>query len=157
MARFQLGSPALSATASVLHPGDRVALAMTNNPEYLAILFAIWRAGLVAVPSTPSCTPREIAYIVDELRGAALSRDRGHRRVARPTCCQEACGSSCLEIRIGVNLIAVDADGVIERRPEDLAWIFYTSGTTGKPKGAMLSHRNLLTMADRLPRRRRLR
>ena len=47
-----------------LRPGDRVALAMTNNPEYLAILFAIWRAGLVAVPANAKLHPRELAYIV---------------------------------------------------------------------------------------------
>ena len=46
-----------------LLPGDRVALAMTNNPEYLAVLFAIWRAGLVAVPINAKLHPREIAFI----------------------------------------------------------------------------------------------
>src|ERR1700733_3373471 len=46
-----------------LRPGDRVALAMTNNPEYLAILFAIWRAGLVAVPANAKLHSRELAYI----------------------------------------------------------------------------------------------
>src|ERR1700689_195065 len=48
-----------------LHPGDRVALAMSNNPEYLAILFAIWRAGLVAVPANAKLHARELAYIVE--------------------------------------------------------------------------------------------
>src|ERR1700720_811215 len=54
-----------------LRPGDRVALAMSNNPEYLVILFAIWRAGLVAVPANAKLHPRELAYIVENC-GARL-------------------------------------------------------------------------------------
>ena len=54
-----------------LRPGDRVALAMTNNPEYLAILFAIWHAGLVAVPTNAKLHARELAYIVADC-GARL-------------------------------------------------------------------------------------
>src|SRR5271156_7001724 len=53
-----------------LRPGDRVALAMSNNPEYLAILFAIWRAGLVAVPANGKLHPRELAYIVSDCAAA---------------------------------------------------------------------------------------
>src|ERR1700730_3946608 len=53
-----------------LRPGDRVALAMSNNPEYLAILFAIWRAGLVAVPANAKLHPRELAYIVSDCAAA---------------------------------------------------------------------------------------
>src|SRR5271170_1344038 len=49
-----------------LRPGDRVALAMTNNAEYLAVLFAIWRAGLVAVPVNAKLHPREIAFIASD-------------------------------------------------------------------------------------------
>jgi long-chain acyl-CoA synthetase len=129
-----------------LRPGDRVALAMTNNPEYLAILFAIWRAGLVAVPANAKLHARELAYIVED-SGAQLCFATAD--VAGPLA-----GALPADVRLAVlgekewgDLVAVDPGGGIDRRPEDLAWIFYTSGTTGKPKGAMLSHRNLLTMA----------
>src|SRR5579863_2610697 len=54
-----------------LRPGDRVALAMSNNPEYLAILFAIWRAGLVAVPANAKLHPRELGFIAADC-GAKL-------------------------------------------------------------------------------------
>jgi long-chain acyl-CoA synthetase len=130
----------------VLHPGDRVALAMTNSPEYLAILFAIWRAGLVAVPANAKLHARELAYIVENC-GARLC-------LATADIAESLARLLPRSVRLIVpgekdwlDLIAVDPDGVTERRPEDLAWIFYTSGTTGKPKGAMLSHRNLMTMA----------
>jgi long-chain acyl-CoA synthetase len=129
-----------------LHPGDRVALAMNNNPEYLAILFAIWRAGLVAVPANAKLHARELAYIVENC-GARLC-------LATADIAEPLARLSPRSVRLIVlgekdwfDLIAADPAGVTERRPEALAWIFYTSGTTGKPKGAMLSHRNLMTMA----------
>ena len=79
-----------------LRPGDRVVLAMTNNPEYLAILFAIWRAGLVAVPANAKLHPRELAYIVADCAArvcfatpdvagplAGANRPRASRRARR--------------------------------------------------------------------------
>ncbi|MGH6797127.1 MAG: AMP-binding protein, partial [Roseiarcus sp.] len=129
-----------------LQPGDRVALTMTNNPEYLAILFAIWRAGLVAVPANAKLHARELAYIVEDC-GARLC-------LATADVAGSLAGALPVSVRLIVlgekdwlDLVAVEPGGVAGRRPEDLAWIFYTSGTTGKPKGAMLSHRNLMTMA----------
>ena len=146
MDRFPPGLPARSRGRLGLRPGDRVALAMTNNPEYLAILFAIWRAGLVAVPANAKLHARELAYIVEDCGAQALPRNRRHRGPLAG----DAAGSTrlvVLETRIGaISSPPIPAD-VADRRPDDLAWIFYTSGTTGKPKGAMLSHRNLMTMA----------
>ena len=127
--------------ATGLKPGDRVVLAMTNNPEYLAILFALWRAGLVAVPANAKLHPREIAFIAADC-GAKLCLATPGLGVAPATRLIELGDADWRRL-----LIAADAGPVCERRPEDLAWIFYTSGTTGRPKGAMLSHRNLMTMA----------
>jgi long-chain acyl-CoA synthetase len=132
--------------ALALRPGDRVVLAMTNNPEYLAILFAIWRAGLVAVPVNAKLHPREIAYIV---------ADCGARVCFATADLAEALAPPLAELsRLVVlgeaewrELTVAEPAGVVDRGPDDLAWIFYTSGTTGKPKGAILSHRNLAAMA----------
>jgi long-chain acyl-CoA synthetase len=129
-----------------LRPGDRVALAMTNNPEYLTILFAIWRAGLVAVPANAKLHARELAYIIEDC-GARLCLATAD--VAGPLA--ETLPAGVRLVVLGEkdwrDLLSADLSIIVERRPEDLAWIFYTSGTTGKPKGAMLSHRNLLAMA----------
>jgi long-chain acyl-CoA synthetase len=129
-----------------LRPGDRVALAMTNNPEYLAILFAIWRAGLVAVPANAKLHARELTYIVEDC-GARLCLATADVAVSLAGLLPTSVRLIVLGEKDWLDLIAVEPSGVTERGPEDLAWIFYTSGTTGKPKGAMLSHRNLMTMA----------
>jgi long-chain acyl-CoA synthetase len=129
-----------------LKPGDRVTLTMTNNPEYLAILFALWHAGLAAVPANAKLHARELAYIAGDC-GARLC-------IATPDLAQGLANHLPPGTRLIVlgdadwrALIAADPITPVECRPEDLAWIFYTSGTTGRPKGAMLSHRNLMTMA----------
>lgn len=129
-----------------LDPGDRVVLAMTNNPEYLALLFAIWHAGLVAVPANARLHARELAYIATDC-GARLC-------FATPDLAGPLAEHLPRETRLVVlgeaawrDLAAAEPAAIAERRPEDLAWIFYTSGTTGRPKGALLSHRNLMTMA----------
>jgi long-chain acyl-CoA synthetase len=128
-----------------LQPGDRVALFMTNNPEYLAILFAVWRAGLVAVPANAKLHARELAYIATDC-GARLC-------IATVDVAGPLAALLPRETRLIVlgekefrDLTAGEPGAIVERRAEDLAWIFYTSGTTGRVKGAMLSHRNLLAM-----------
>jgi acyl-CoA synthetase (AMP-forming)/AMP-acid ligase II len=107
-----------------LAAGDRVAIVMKNAPEYLEAMYGIWWAGLAAVPVNAKLHPREVAYIVE---------DSGARLV--------------IEDPAELARIAATAPLALERRdPGDLAWLFYTSGTTGRPKGAMLSHRNLAQM-----------
>lgn len=127
-----------------LEPGNRVVLAMSNNPEYLAVLFAIWRAGMVAVPVNARLHPREIAYIVEDCKALLC--------LATPDLVSALAPE--LRTRLVVlgdadwrKLTAADPASVAERHGEELAWIFYTSGTTGRPKGAMLTHRNLMAMA----------
>ena len=129
-----------------LRPADRVALAMTNNPEYLAILFAIWRAGLVAVPANAKLHPLEIAYIVADCgaRVCFATADVAGPLTGALTGVVRLVALGDSEWR---ELTSAEPISIVDRGPDDLAWIFYTSGTTGKPKGAMLSHRNLAAMA----------
>lgn len=131
-----------------LLPGDRVAIAMKNSPEYIEALFACWHAGLVAVPINAKLHSREFAYIFDDsgaqvvFVSAELFETVG-----------EAIGLSQTPPRViyieskNWHALGTSAELPIHTaQADDLAWLFYTSGTTGKPKGAMLSHRNLLAM-----------
>jgi acyl-CoA synthetase (AMP-forming)/AMP-acid ligase II len=132
-----------------LSPGDRVAIWMRNRPEYLEALLAIWHAGLVAVPVNARLHRNEAAYILEHSGSAVVVTDTDHGGDAEP-----------LAAAIGSLKAAVVAPGprwdrltaappatLTGRRPEDPAWLFYTSGTTGQPKGATLTHRNLLMCA----------
>jgi len=131
-----------------LVPGERVALAMRNTPEFFAMLFACWHAGLCAVPVNAKLHARELAYILEDC-GARLC-------VATPELASalapHAPGLSALQALLSVDDDAYAALGHAE--PAALAdvvaaapaWLFYTSGTTGRPKGAVLSHRSLLFM-----------
>ena len=130
-----------------LRPGTRVALAMENCPEFLPALYGIWRAGLAAVPLNSKLHPREMAWIMadcggEALPGAARSSPRACRR---PAVGQRRCRPSWPPARQTMRRCWRRPDA---RRcpadPQAEAWLFYTSGTTGRPKGAMLTHRNLL-------------
>lgn len=128
-----------------LVPGDSVLLAMSNNPDYLTILFACWQAGLVAVPANARLHAREIAYI---------GGDSGARMVFASADLAQAIATELPDLPLVLPrtpefaaLAAHDPIDMHATRPGDTAWIFYTSGTTGRPKGALLSHRNLWAMA----------
>ena len=132
-----------------LAPGDRVLVAMHNRPQYFETLFGIWHAGLVAVPVNARLHASEIAFIV-ESSGArlCLADDALADRVAEAPSVRE--GSVRL---LGVEsaeydrLCQSDGGAPTDAAPDDAAWLFYTSGTTGRPKGATLTHRNLGVMA----------
>jgi acyl-CoA synthetase (AMP-forming)/AMP-acid ligase II len=132
-----------------LAPGDRVAIFMRNRPEYLEALFGIWHAGLVAVPVNARLHRDEVAYILDHSGTAVVVTDAEHAGDV------EALVGTVASLR-GVIVapgerwdrwsVAPPAP-IVDRRPDDAAWLFYTSGTTGRPKGATLTHRNLLMMS----------
>jgi long-chain acyl-CoA synthetase len=126
-----------------LEPGDRVAIAAKNCPDYVELMFGIWHAGLAAVPANAKLHGRELGYILQHSGArvcfASDGLDTEIAAHAPPT----------LErlIMIGgreyETLFAADSAAAWPCRGDDLAWLFYTSGTTGRPKGAMLTHRVL--------------
>ena len=132
-----------------LSPGDRVAIVMRNRPEYLEALFAIWHAGMVAVPVNARLHRDEIAFILEQSGSAAVVTDAAHAgdvasllgTVQSLREVVEAPGERWNRLTVRSPARCVD------RRPHDPAWLFYTSGTTGRPKGATLTHRNLLMMS----------
>jgi len=114
-----------------LQPGDRVALAMKNRPEFYELLFACWHAGMTAVPMNAKLHAKEFAYILEN-SGAKVCFVSPDLAAAIPS-----------GIATDENL-SMDEAAPAEVKPDDPAWLFYTSGTTGVPKGAMLTHRNML-------------
>lgn len=129
-----------------LEPGDRVALVLNNCPEYLELLYGCWHAGLVAVPVNAKLHPSEFEFIFSN-SGARVVFASG----ALASTVESAQPSSVEHI---VPLPSADYDGLLATAPgplvsrvaTDPAWLFYTSGTTGRPKGATLTHRNLAAM-----------
>ena len=132
-----------------LAPGGRVAIVMRNRPEYLEALFAIWHAGLVAVPVNARLHRDEIAYILEHSGSAVAVTDDDHASDVESLVGTVASLQSVVVApgKRWDGLTASAAAPVVARRPDDAAWLFYTSGTTGRPKGATLTNRNLLVMS----------
>src|SRR4029079_15557583 len=126
-----------------LSPGDRVAIIAKNSTDYVEVLYAIWHAGHVAVPANAKLHGAELGYILEhsEAKICFASPD------VEGAIAAHALPSLKHLITIGSaeheKLLAADAAPLRVREADDLAWLFYTSGTTGRPKGAMLTHRVL--------------
>ena len=127
---------------------DRVALVMRNCPQYVEALFACWQAGLAAVPINAKLHPKELAYILADsgARACFVSTEYADAVSAlQPTL---PALSAVIDVESADYLSLSRADPVqpAERAPDDVAWLFYTSGTTGRPKGVMITQRNLYAM-----------
>ena len=121
---------------------------MRNHPRYLEMLWGAWWAGLVVVPVNAKLHPAEVEWIVADARArwafvtrdvaaaaaGRASRARSTSSRPRPTRCSRRSPTRCADAHPP------------QRGPDDLAWLFYTSGTTGRPKGVMITQRNLMTM-----------
>jgi len=127
-----------------LEAGDRVGLAMKNCPEFLEILYGCWHAGLVAVPINAKLHKSEFAYILEnsETRLCFATSEL----VETIASLQGGAFERVIEVGGGEygGVLGTETMPCTTRAPKDPAWLFYTSGTTGRPKGAVLSHRNLL-------------
>lgn len=136
-----------------LMPGERVGILMWNRPELLESMFATWKAGGCVVPLNARFVAGEIAYHLSDPKASVVIFDEGFREVmARlsdqlPSVRQFICAGEPLDGQVGYEELVteyLDAGRLyVTVTDEDLAWLFYTSGTTGRPKGAMLTHGNL--------------
>ncbi len=125
-------------------PGARIAVASENSPAIVELMFAIWAAECVFVPLNFKLHPREMAQILDDSGAARVfASPKVAAQLTPVTHVQvETIGATEYESRCTAECSAVPRT----TDPAALAWLFYTSGTTGRSKGAMLSHRNLMAM-----------
>ncbi len=136
-----------------IQQGDNVAVLQYNYPETLESIFACFKVGCGAVPINFRLHPKEFAFIIDhsEAKAVILSPEFNEAIIgireripnARHLITLSAAQGEILDYE---KLLSVESDQFIDAdvQPDDLAWLFYTSGTTGMPKGAMLTHRNLI-------------
>ena len=120
--------------------GARIAIASENRPEIVELMFGIWAAECVAVPINYKLHPREMIQILDD---AEVSHVFASRR-SPPSWSPSIRGS--VDSEQYSRRVRAEPAAAPRTDPSTLAWLFYTSGTTGRSKGAMLSHRNLMAM-----------
>jgi long-chain acyl-CoA synthetase len=136
--------------------GDRVCIYLDSSPEYLISYFAIWRIGAVAVPTNSVYRGAELLHVINDAGACAVITDKqgvevitGIRKeipgVSHIICVTGSCeGSAAWEAFPP----APEPMRAGNCSTEDLCHIQYTAGTTGKPKGAMLTHGNWMTALD---------
>src|SRR6266540_3036938 len=127
-----------------LRPGDRLACSAASSLEVVVVHLAALRLGLVMVPANPAYSERELAHLVGDAEPRAAVVDDPSRAAS----VRRAGGGDVLLLSPDVELPEGNAPALDQAGPDDPALICYTSGTTGAPKGALLSHGNLLAGAE---------
>jgi fatty-acyl-CoA synthase len=133
----------LAGSLRAVGPGARVAVASENCPEIIELMFGVWAAECVYLPINYKLHPREMQQIIDDAAAAAVfaSPKIAAELAAVTTVPVEVIDDGGYDARFGAEPVPTPCTD-----PAELAWLFYTSGTTGRSKGAMLSHRNLMAM-----------
>jgi len=137
-------------------PGERISVQVGKSPQALALYLACLRAGFVFHPLNPDYLPAELAFFLGDAEPAALICDPANEGALQTLAQAAACR----------HLFTLDSDGTgslmdaavsanddfdsVPMGPDDLGALLYSSGTTGQPKGIMLSHRNLLSNTEAL-------
>ena len=140
----QLGQRAAEIAGALVqrgvHPGDRVAVGLANSPDLVAVVLGVIHAGAVLVPLNPAYSADELTYIVADAGARVAIVHSEHATMLMDAPLPDL--SLILDSTEG---LTGPARAVVRRETETAALIVYTSGTTGRPKGAVLSHRALLS------------
>ena len=136
--------------ASGVEPGDRIGLMLPNVPEFVPIYYGILRAGAVVVPMNVLLKEREVAFYLSDPEAKLVFAWHQFQDAAQAGA--DAAGAECwvvspdgfAQLIASAELLSEPAD----RDGSDTAVILYTSGTTGTPKGAQLTHANLASNVD---------
>lgn len=143
--------------ANGVRPGNRVAMLLADTPQFPVVYFGVQAAGAVVIPLNVMSTASEIDHVLTDADADFLVCATSLLAQAKEAA--EPLGTVLLTVGPGpagtVDLkdAAQDTAPIDEaevREPDDVAVVFYTSGTTGKPKGVMLTHRNILYNVERM-------
>ena len=144
--------------AQGVQKGDKVALFLRNSPEFVYTIFALSKLGAVVVPVNTFLKEEELSYILEDSGSSVLITSMIHEKVVQASSAEALCRfivweGDTFEYKEGNHYGFDEALSYPQRIHADTrgldetAVIFYTSGTTGKPKGAMLSHKNIFSNA----------
>ena len=139
-----------------VNEGDKVALFLRNSPEFIYSIFAVAKLGAILVPINTFLKEEELSYILENSESTFLIASMIHKQVVDKSLASTLCRDILWEgeveagLKLHFNEVAEENNTVdaIEKGLDDIAVLIYTSGTTGKPKGAMLSNKNILSNAD---------
>lgn len=149
------GRMANALVALGIAPGDRVAVQVEKSVEALILYLAVVRAGAVFLPLNTAYTPAEVAYFLGDAEPRIFVCDPARADALRPAAEQAGARVLTLDAAGQGSLTHAAMDkpedfATVPRGEDDLAALLYTSGTTGRSKGAMLSHGNLVSNARTL-------
>ncbi len=129
-----------------VEPGDRVLVFMKNHTRYLEVLYAIWHVGAAVVPVNAKLHPREVAWIAEDSGARLLLCSAAFSDDLQPEL-NERCALWCVDTpSFEVHYAHSPAAQPAWMDAQAMLWLFYTSGTTGRPKGVMISSANVQAM-----------